>query len=68
MASDRRGLGATNHFEAGGFVKVTRRWNTPTFNFIFLPVAMSYDGKDQSKQHGFQVHVGPMLSKESRHH
>ena len=59
----RRGLGATNHFEAGGFVKSDSALEYPDIQFHFLPVAMSYDGKVKASQHGFQVHVGPMLSK-----
>ena len=35
----------------------------PDIQFHFLPVAMSYDGKNQASRHGFQVHTGPMLSK-----
>ena len=59
----RKGLGATNHFEAGGFIKSDPELDYPDIQFHFLPVAMSYDGKVKASQHGFQVHTGPMLSK-----
>ena len=58
-----RGLGATNHFEVGGFIRSSDKIPYPDIQFHFLPVAMSYDGKSKASQHGFQVHVGPMLPK-----
>ena len=57
------GLGTTNHFEVGGFIKSEVNNDYPDIQFHFLPVAMSYDGKNQASRHGFQVHTGPMLSK-----
>lgn len=58
----RRGLGATNHFEAGGFVRSRPELAYPDIQFHFLPAAMSYDGSSRASGHGYQVHVGPMLS------
>lgn len=55
------GPGATNHFEAGGFIKSNSDCTYPNLQFHFLPVAIRYDGTPQ-KQHGFQAHVGPMRS------
>ncbi|MEM9620927.1 MAG: choline dehydrogenase [Pseudomonadota bacterium] len=63
----RQGLGATNHFETGGFIKSSATQPYPDIQFHFLPAAMSYDGSAQANSHGFQAHVGPMLS-ESRGH
>ena len=57
------GLGTTNHFEVGGFINSEVNNDYPDIQFHFLPVAMSYDGKNQASRHGFQVHTGPMLSK-----
>ena len=54
------GDGATNHFEAGAFLKSGDDVDFPDLQFHFLPVAMDYDGKDQHRGHRFQVHVGPM--------
>jgi len=58
----RSGLGATNHFEVGGFTHSEASVDYPDIQFHFLPVAMSYDGSTTAKQHGFQVHAGPTLS------
>ncbi len=58
----RTGLGATNHFEVGGFVKSDATLEQPDIQFHFLPAAMQYDGSARASQHGFQAHVGPMLS------
>lgn len=59
----RRGLGATNHFEACAFVRSRAGVDYPDIQFHFLPAAIRYDGKAPSAGHGFQVHVGPMRSK-----
>jgi len=56
----RSGLGATNHFEAGGFIRSQAGVRQPDLQYHFLPIAMNYDGSDQVRQHGFQAHVGPM--------
>lgn len=56
----KRGAGATNHFETGAFLKSDGGKLYPDLQFHFLPIAMDYDGKDQHRGHGFQVHVGPM--------
>ena len=56
------GLGATNHFEAGGFIKSESNKTYPDIQFHFLPAAMSYDGSSKARGHGYQAHVGPMLS------
>ena len=58
----RRGPGATNHFEAGGFVRGDEDVTWPNLMFHFLPLAIRYDGTAPSSGHGYQVHVGPMYS------
>ena len=58
----RTGAGATNHFEAGGFVRSHPGLASPDIQFHFLPAAVSYDGSRAAASDGFQVHVGPMLS------
>ena len=40
----RRGLGATNHFEGGGFARSNEDVDYPNLMFHFLPVAIRYDG------------------------
>jgi choline dehydrogenase len=57
----RSGPGATNHFEAGGFVRSNDDVAYPNLMFHFLPVAIRYDGS-APQGHGYQVHVGPMYS------
>jgi choline dehydrogenase len=58
----RRGPGATNHFEAGGFVRSNDDVTYPNLMFHFLPIAVRYDGSVPAGDHGYQVHVGPMYS------
>lgn len=55
------GIGASNQFEAGGFIRSNPDHTYPNLQFHFLPLAIRYDGTPQ-KQHGFQAHVGPMRS------
>jgi choline dehydrogenase len=57
------GLGASNHFETGGFIRSRAGVKYPDLQYHFLPLAVSYDGKALATLHGFQAHVGPMRSK-----
>ncbi|WP_440997191.1 choline dehydrogenase [Arhodomonas sp. SL1] len=54
------GLGATNHFESGGFIRSEAGVKFPNLQYHFLPMAISYDGSATADSHGFQAHVGPM--------
>jgi choline dehydrogenase len=54
------GVGATNHFEAGGFIRSETGVEHPDLQYHFLPIAASYDGSATQPGHGFQAHVGPM--------
>ena len=56
------GPGATNHFEAGGFIRSNDDVAYPNLMFHFLPLAIRYDGTSPAGEHGYQVHVGPMYS------
>jgi len=58
----RKGPGATNHFEAGGFIRSNEDVEYPNLMFHFLPLAIRYDGTGPKGGHGYQVHVGPMYS------
>ncbi len=58
----RRGPAATNHFEAGAFVRGNDRVDYPNLMFHFLPIAIRYDGTSPEGGHGYQVHIGPMYS------
>jgi choline dehydrogenase len=63
----RRGVGASNHFEAGGFIRSNDQVAYPNLMFHFLPIAIRYDGSQPAAApdfggHGYQVHIGPMYS------
>ncbi len=58
----RGGPGATNHFEAGGFLRSNDDVRWPNLMFHFLPVAIRYDGSVPAAGHGYQFHIGPMFS------
>ena len=60
--STARGLGATNHFEGGGFARSNEDVDYPNLMFHFLPVAIRYDGSAPTEGHGYQVHIGPMYA------
>jgi choline dehydrogenase len=57
----RSGPGATNHFEAGGFIRSNDDVAYPNVMFHFLPIAVRYDGT-APQGHGYQLHAGPMTS------
>ncbi len=58
----RRGPGATNHFEGGGFVRSNDEVEWPNLMLHFLPIAIRYDGSVPEGGHGYQLHIGPMFS------
>jgi choline dehydrogenase len=57
-----KGLGASNHFETGGFIRSRAGVRYPDIQFHFLPMAVSYDGSSLAREHGFQAHAGPLRS------
>jgi len=58
----RKGPAATNHFEAGGFIRSHDDVEYPNLQFHFLPLAVRYDGSSPAGGHGYQVHIGPNTS------
>jgi choline dehydrogenase len=58
----RKGPGATNHFEGGGFARSNDEVAYPNLMFHFLPIAVRYDGSAPASGDGYQVHIGPMYS------
>ena len=56
------GIGASNQFEAGGFIRSSPEFGWPNIQYHFLPVAISYNGTNAVETHGFQAHVGSMRS------
>jgi choline dehydrogenase len=61
------GLGATNHFEAGGFIRSDAGMRWPDIQYHFLPAAMRYDGHKPIKGHGFMALTGPNKPKSRGH-
>ncbi|MBP0619693.1 choline dehydrogenase [Cupriavidus consociatus] len=56
------GIAASNHFEAGGFIRSSDEFAWPNLQYHFIPLAMNYDGSNPVQSHGFQCHVGSMRS------
>ncbi|MFI8481819.1 choline dehydrogenase [Pseudomonas sp. NPDC078700] len=56
------GIGASNQFEAGGFIRSREEFEWPNIQYHFLPVAINYNGSNAVNEHGFQAHVGSMRS------
>ena len=56
------GVGASNQFEAGGFIRSREEFAWPNIQYHFLPVAINYNGSNAVKEHGFQAPVGSMRS------
>ena len=56
------GIGASNQFEAGGFIRSDDSFTWPNIQYHFLPVAINYDGSNPIKVHSFQAHMGSMRS------
>ena len=56
----KTGLGATNHFESGAFIRSEAGVEYPNIQYHFLPMAVRYDGKNPTDRHGYQAHMGTM--------
>lgn len=56
------GLGASNQFEGGGFIRTDEKFTHPNIQYHFLPLAVRYDGRSAVKSHSFQAHVGSLRS------
>ncbi len=59
----KKGLAASNQFEACAFIRSKAGIEYPDLQYHFLPIAVRYDGKASAHGHGFQVHTGPMRSR-----
>ncbi|MBU0807307.1 MAG: choline dehydrogenase [Gammaproteobacteria bacterium] len=57
-----KGIGTSNQFEAGGFIRSSTDFAWPNIQYHFLPVAINYNGSNAVKEHGFQAHMGSMRS------
>jgi len=54
----KRGLGASNHFEANGYIRSREGLEWPDIQYHFLAGAIAYDGSSAVEGHGFQAHLG----------
>ena len=52
----KTGLGSSNQFEVGAFLKSDRNSSYPDIQIHFLPLAVRYDGS-MAQGHGFQIHI-----------
>jgi choline dehydrogenase len=59
----RKGLGASNFFEAGGFLRGSDGAEWPDVQLHFVALAADYSGRATSPGHSYQVHLGPQRSK-----
>ena len=58
----KTGAAASNHFEAGAFLRSDEHQPYPNVQLHFLPLAIRYDGTAPIAGHGYQIHAGPNLS------
>ncbi|MDH3690260.1 MAG: choline dehydrogenase [Gammaproteobacteria bacterium] len=56
----KKGVGASNQFESGGFIRTRAGVEFPNLQYHFMPIAASYDGSSTVKSHGFQVFMSTM--------
>ena len=55
----KTGIAATNHFEVGSFIRSDVGVKYPNILNIFVPIAISYDGTQAVRGHGFAVGASP---------
>lgn len=58
--STKKGLGATNYFMEGGFIRSSSGFKHPDIQYHFLPLAVNYNVTSPQLCHGYQIHLGPM--------
>jgi choline dehydrogenase len=63
----KRGVGASNIWEAGSFFRSRPGVEFPNLQHHFAPVAISYDGAEKIDGHGFQVHLSQMRPRSRGH-
>ena len=49
------GLGVTNHFEAGGYIRTHDGLSQPNLAAWFIPLLVNYDGSPVGEDHGYQL-------------
>ena len=56
----KRGVCASNHFEAGGFLRLSDDVTHPDLQYHLLPIGYDYNQDRFVDAHSFQVHAGTM--------
>ena len=56
----RTGAAASNHFEAGGFIRSRAGIEHPDLQFTFMPLAVMPGTVETRREHAFQVHIDLM--------
>ena len=56
------GIGASNHFEIGGFASTSLAGGIPDVMILFAPVAMRFAPDVRPAGHGYEMHVSVMTS------
>jgi len=64
---NRRGHAATNHFEAGAFIRSQPGIEHPDLQLTFMPLAVIPGSVDTVPEHAFQVHLDLMRPKSLGH-
>lgn len=57
----RDGIGRTNLFEAGGFVRTRSDLDQPNLQYHFMAIAADYNGKSTQDTHAYQTMMSMML-------
>jgi choline dehydrogenase len=55
-----KGICATSHLEAGGFIRSEAGVEHPNLQFHFLPSTVNDHGRKNGTSHAYQVHIGNM--------
>ena len=58
--ANKSGIGASNQFEVGGFIRSRPGIEFPNLQYHFLPIAVTYDGKETVQTHAFQAFLSSM--------
>jgi choline dehydrogenase len=63
----RDGLGASNHFEAGGFIRSDKGLRWPDIQYHFFPCSVTAGEHEPTKFPGFMAFTGPNKTKSRGH-
>src|SRR5205823_4536018 len=63
----RKGPAASNHFEAGGFVRSNQGVPMPNQMLTMLPLGVRNDGTPAPTEHAYQINLGPQTPQSKGH-